>query len=103
MIAEDSKTTTTPLMDAAERTLGALWDATPDTLALLERWRLVERAAVVLARDHERDTASRALLGLLAVGLLLTIAYALLSIAALAWAAAGVYVLAVAAWAWVCR
>jgi hypothetical protein len=103
MIADQSKTATTPLLDAAERTLGALWDATPDTLPLLERWRLVERAAVVLERDGQHDTAGRVLLGLLALGLVLTVAYALLSIAALAWFAAAVYALAVAAWAWVRR
>jgi hypothetical protein len=102
MIA-DSETSTTPLLGAAERTLAALWDATPDTLPLLERWRLVERAAVVLAQSAQRDTAGRVLLGLLAFGLVLTVAYALLTIAALAWAAAGVYALAVVAWAWVQR
>lgn len=102
MIA-DSETSTTSLLDAADHTLAALWDATPDTLQPTDRWRLVERAAVVLARDHERDTAGRVLLGLLALGLVLTVAYALLTIAALAWAAAGVYALAVVAWAWVQR
>ncbi len=100
MIA-DSETSTTSLLDAADRMLAALWDATPDTLQPTDRWRLVERAAVVLSRDGQRDTAGRVLLSLLAVGLLLTIAYALLSIALLAWSAAGVYALAVAAWAWV--
>lgn len=103
MIADQSKTATTPLLDAADRTLAALWDATPDTLPLLERWRLVERAAVVLSRDSQRDTAGRVLLGLLALGLVLTVAYALLSIAALAWFAAAVYALAIVAWAWVRR
>lgn len=103
MIADQSKTATTPLLDATDRTLGWLWDATPEALPPVERWQLVERAVMVLSRDGQRDTAGRVLLGLLALGLVLTVAYALLSIAALAWFAAAVYALAVAAWAWVRR
>jgi len=103
MIADSQSAATQPLLTPDDQTLAALWDATPDTLPPTERWQLVERAAVVLARNGQRDMIGRVLLGLLALGLVLTVAYALLSIAALAWAAAAVYALAVAAWAWVRR
>lgn len=103
MIADSETSVTQPLLSAEDRTLGALWDATPETLPPVERWQLVDRAAVVLARDGQREQIGRVLLGALVVGLALTVAYALLSIAALAWAAAAVYAVAVGAWAWVRR
>lgn len=80
-----------------------VYNAVPSHVDLDTRARIERRAWLILDRQLADEARGRALLGLLAAGLLLTIAYALLSIAALAWAAAGVYVLAVAAWAWVQR
>lgn len=78
-------------------------EAIPIDLDLNTRLDVERRAWLILDRQLADEARGRLLLGLLAAGLLLTIAYALLSIAALAWAAAGLYVLAVAAWAWVQR
>ncbi len=76
-------------------------EAIPIALDLDTRLDVERRAWHILDRQLADEARGRVLLGLLAAGLLLTVAYALLSIALLAWSAAGVYALAVVAWAWV--
>ncbi len=80
-----------------------VWAYIPTDLSGEQALRVAARTFALLATPSDTEARGRLLLGVLAAALLLTIAYALLTIAALAWAAAGVYVLAVAAWAWVQR